>query len=55
MKCNTLSLCIQCQGIGYNKYNNFYVKCVLCKGELFIKKTKIVKILSKGNCDNKKA
>ena len=52
MTFNTLSLCIQCQGSGYNKFNNFYVKCVLCKGTLFIKKIKIANILGKGNCSN---
>lgn len=52
MTYNALSLCIQCQGSGYNKFNNFYVKCVLCKGTLFIKKIKIANILGKGNCCN---
>jgi len=45
---NNYSLCIQCQGIGYIKHNDFYVKCVLCRGDLLIKKYTISKIL--GNC-----
>lgn len=45
------TLCIQCQGIGYIKHGDYYVKCVLCKGELFIKKKTIVEIL--GNCNPK--
>ena len=45
---NNYSLCIQCQGIGYIKHNDFYVKCVLCRGDLLIKKNTISKIL--GNC-----
>ena len=45
------SLCIHCQGIGYIKHKDFYVKCVLCKGELFIKKNTIVNIF--GNCNPK--
>ena len=40
------SICIQCQGIGYNYHNKYYVKCVLCKGELLINKIKIAEILS---------
>ena len=43
------TLCIQCQGIGYIRHNDFYVKCVLCKGDLLIKKYTISKIL--GNCN----
>ena len=45
---NNYSLCIQCQGIGYIKHNDFYVNCVLCRGDLLIKKNTISKIL--GNC-----
>lgn len=43
------TICIHCQGIGYNKYNNYYIKCVLCKGNIYIDKFIVAKILGTTN------
>ena len=39
------TVCIHCQGIGYVKYNTNYCKCTTCKGDIFISKHLVAKLL----------
>ena len=47
MKTEQMTVCIQCQGIGYIKNKNEYTKCVMCNGDIYITKHKVASILGR--------
>lgn len=42
-----MAICIQCQGIGFIKNKNNYIKCIMCGGDIYVNKSKIAKTLSR--------